>query len=84
MLTDPVLIDNFKTFVEQNGLKTLQPVDSDQDAFFSWSRCDCCRTADGGMRHDCHGYVPVLNLVLGKMTVCVDCVEYAQSVGMGG
>lgn len=47
------------------------------EPFFSWGRCDCCKTKLGGNRVDASGY-DILNKEAREFVVCEDCIYYAE------
>jgi len=66
-------------FFANEGVTNLSRMDDDE-SFFSWRPCDCCRTYLGGDRIKANGYNPSTKEVQ-EYTICVDCeyyVEYGQ------
>lgn len=77
--------ENYKKSVEDffsdEGLENLSAVGDENgliEPYFSWCRCDCCKTQTGGDRYYCNGYNPTTKEVQTYSFVCGDCVYYAE------
>jgi len=64
-------------FFKTEGITNLSMVDSESEAYFSWSSCDCCNRKLAGDRYDCNGYNPDSKEVQ-EYSVCVDCLYYSE------
>ena len=68
--------DRFEEFMRLNDLINLTRIDSDQDSYFSWERCECCLRPLGGDRIDASGYSRTG--VVYEFSICLDCEYYAE------
>jgi hypothetical protein len=53
-------VDSVGFFFEREGIHNLSQVDSNEEAYFSWSACECCGSNLGGDRYHCNGFKPTL------------------------
>ncbi len=64
-------------FMKREGIENLSAISQDEP-YFSWRNCDCCKRLEEGMREDCSGYNLTADKVQGPYTICEDCVYYAE------
>lgn len=60
------------------NLSAIPDDDGNVEPFFSWRRCDVCRTSLGGDRYHCNGYNGRTGEVEEYDYVCADCVYFAE------
>lgn len=66
-------------FFEREGIANLSSTSS--ESYFSWRRCECCGTPEGGDREEANGYNPATHKVQTYEFICTDCIywtEYGQ------
>lgn len=66
----------FTAFMEAEGRDNLSSA-NDEEPYFSWHPCDCCRRPLGGMRYEANGYNPTTKEVQ-EYKVCEDCLYYSE------
>jgi len=83
METENDFTEKVSKFFELEGILSLS-IDGDNEGFFSWNNCDCCKSKLGGNRFDCSGYNEKAKAIQAGYQVCEDCIQYIYNGELPG